>query len=80
MIKLDIHLDGDNCWPDLREKGCVEGTLESVAALPRGTLSGLPTVTLRVRLPDGQVVLAETTLNLFLSAAAAFKGRYGQPL
>jgi hypothetical protein len=56
------------------------GELRGVAALPRGTVSGKPTVTFRVDLPDGTVVLAETTLSLFLSAADAFKARHGDPL
>ncbi len=24
MIGLDLQLDGDNCWPDLKEKGFIE--------------------------------------------------------
>lgn len=79
MIPLEIILDGDNCWPDLKATGYRQGELRGVAALPRGTESGKPTVTVRVELPDGTVVLAETTLTLFLSAADAFKARHGDP-
>jgi hypothetical protein len=79
VIPLEIILDGDNCWPDLKAKGFTEGELRGVATLPQGTVSGKPTVTVRVELPDGTVVLAETTLSLFLSAADAFKARHGDP-
>jgi hypothetical protein len=78
-IGLNIILDGDNCWPELREKGWIEGKLVAVAALVNGTVEGNPTVTLRIELPDGQTVLAQTTLRLFNGAARAFRGRFGEP-
>jgi hypothetical protein len=79
MIPLSIILDGDGCWPDLVGKETINTTVDAVATLPRGTESGKPTVTVRINLPDGRVVLAETTLGLFLSAADAFKARHGDP-
>jgi hypothetical protein len=79
MIPLEVHLDGDNCWPDLKERGFTEGQFKAVAALPQGTASGKPSVAVRVELPDGTVVVAETTLALFLTAADAIKARYGDP-
>jgi hypothetical protein len=79
MIPLSIILDGDGCWPDLAEKEVVEADLTAVAPLEHGTALGKPTVTFRVDLPDGKVVLAQTTLSLFLSAADAFKARLGDP-
>lgn len=79
MIPLDVILDGDNCWPDLKERGFTEGEFTAVAALPQGTVQGRPTVAVRVELPDGTVVLAETTLALFLTAADAMKARHGDP-
>lgn len=87
MIAFDIILDGDGdgAWPDLREKGYAKGTIDGATALPNGTVSGKPTVTFRIGVadPTGQeppgVVLAETTLALFLTAADAFKARYGDP-
>lgn len=79
MAYLDLQLDGDNCWPELRESGFIEGELVGIAGLPNGTSGGNPTVTVRVTLPDGKTVLAETTLRLFLSAARALQARYGTP-
>lgn len=59
MRPIDIQLDGDACWPELKwmgEKGMVEmGDLIGVALLPDavvthedGTSTRMPSVTLRV--------------------------------
>lgn len=84
MPVLRIIMDGDNCWPDLRP-GNGGPTIAAhvkgfeVAALAGGMSSGKPSVMLRIDLPSGEAVLAETSLALFLSAADAFKARYGDP-
>ncbi len=78
MIGLDLQLDGDNCWPELKEKGFITAELSGIAGLPNGTVEGRPSVTVRIELPDGQTVLAETTLRLFLRAAEALAVRYGR--
>ncbi len=83
MIGLNIVLDREPTWPDLAEK-LAQGrlhhaTLAGVGGLPDGTTGGKPTVALRIDLPDGSSVVAETTLALFLSAADALRGRFGDP-
>lgn len=50
-----------------------------VGALPGGMASGAPSVAFCFSLPDGRVVLAETSLALFLGAGDALKARYGDP-
>lgn len=75
---LDVSIDGDSCWPDLREKGFVEGQLVGIARLAKGTMSGRSTVTVRVELPDGQTVLAQTTLHLLNHAVIAFNAAEDQ--
>ena len=53
-----------------------------ITALKGGMTSGLPSVAMCFDLPDGRVVLAETSLRLFRTAAAALEGwrvREGQP-
>lgn len=72
MPALDVIMNGDNCWPDLR-KGFIEGRWVGIARLPNGTVQGNPTVTVRIELPDGQTVLAETTLALLSQAIRAFE-------
>lgn len=87
MAELQILLEGDGAWPDLMEKRA-RGTLVhlgndappiQIAALAGGMSSGKPSVMIRLDLPDGTSVLAEMSLRLFLAAATALAGRYGDP-
>lgn len=77
-MHLQVILDGDNCWPDLKEKGFTEGSFEGIALLHNGTVQGNATVTIRVELPDGKTVLAQTTLVLLSNAVKAFNIRDAQ--
>lgn len=59
MASLTMIMDGDNCWPDLKDKmdkvihlGNDAPPLQ-VALLDKGMASGRPSVTLRIDLPDG---------------------------
>lgn len=72
MNVLHIITDGENCWPDL-QAGFIEGNLVAIARLPNATLRGNPVAILRIALPDGQVVLAQTTLYLLGNAVRAFE-------
>lgn len=74
MPYLGVKLDATGAWPDL--KGAPRGELERVGALPGGMTSGKASVALVVRLKDGQLVFVETSLDLFLAAAAALRARY----
>lgn len=80
MTGLEIHLDGDGCWPDLAEKQAAgklhePGRLAGVALLPSATTAGKHTVTFRVELPDGSIATAETTLALLVTAVGGLKTR-----
>lgn len=83
MAMLKVILDGDGCWPDLPGKEVIHlGNLSmpiQIATLPGGLSSGKTSVSIRIDLPDGKVVIAETTLALFLSAAETFKVHYEGP-
>jgi hypothetical protein len=48
-----------------------------VGTLEGGTDSGQPAVIVRIDMPDGSIVLAQTTLRLFQMAARAFTAKYG---
>lgn len=80
MPALTIVMDGDKAWPDLRDKKILhlgnDAPPLQVAVLAGGMASGKPSVTLRVDLPDGRTVLAETSARLFVSAARAITARY----
>lgn len=71
MIGLNIVLDGDGAWPDM--VGVPEATLESVGRLTKGTSGGHSSVAFRLRMPDGSLVIAQTTMKLFLTAADAMR-------
>ena len=80
MPEMTINLSGDGCWPDLKKKGFIETDPTKpiqLAALPAGMVSGKPSVSIRMDLPDGTVVIGETSVKLFQMAAAALTGRFG---
>jgi hypothetical protein len=84
MIPLILKLDGDNVWPDLQEKINTDAIYHigndapaiQVAVLANGMESGKPSVCIRIDLPDGKHVLAETSARLFCVAARAIMARY----
>ena len=84
MNGIKIALDGDNCWPELREKmerGEVihigNGGSIGLAVLSGGMTSGKPSIMLRIDLPDGRTVMAETSWRLLRTACDAISARYG---
>jgi hypothetical protein len=81
MIAMNIILDGDNAWPDLKDKEIIhlngnDTPPIQVAVLNGGLASGRPSVAIRIDLPDGSTVIAETTARLFCTAARAINGRF----
>ena len=85
MPSIDLNLDGDNAWPDLKgRKGdpfIYEVPKDSplqMATFPSGMKSGRASAMIRVDLPDGKVILIETSVACFLTAAAAMRGRFGE--
>lgn len=85
MVSLKLIMEGDGAWPDLAERlarsiGEIPQTEDlEIAALRGGMSSGKPSIMIRFNLPDGKVALGQTSLALFLSAAEAFKAKYGDP-
>lgn len=82
MPVLQVILEGDGCWPDLPEKNVLhlkEDAHFAVAALEGGMVSGLPSLTFRIDLPDGQVVILETSWRLFHTAYMALRAKLGEP-
>lgn len=49
----------------------------AIGVLPNGTHAGKPVVIVKIKLPDGSVVLGQTTLGLMQTAMLAFTARYG---
>jgi hypothetical protein len=82
MPILQIHPSAEGIWPDLQPLALEGQLLQAmgpdapaieVALLRGGMVSGAPSVTIRINLPDGRVVLTETSLQLFLAAADALR-------
>lgn len=67
-------------WPDLGRENVIhlgDGAPPiRVAVLENGMGSGRPSIALRIDLPDGKSVIAETTARLFCTAARAIMARY----
>lgn len=87
MPAIKLHVNGDGCWPDLTIERLQtgEGIINmmgndqpplELAALRGGMASGATSVTLRINLPDGQVLLTETSLALLDMAVQTFKGAH----
>jgi hypothetical protein len=80
MISMNIILDGDNAWPDLKGKEIIHMANGAppiqVAVLKGGLASGRPSVALRIDLPDGRFLIAETSARLFCTAARAIQNRH----
>lgn len=79
MPKLDINLNGDSAWPDLRGRKVInlpdDATIK-IVALEGGMASGKPSIAFRLDLPNGKTVIAQTSARLFVMAAAAIVGKW----
>lgn len=76
---LEIILDGDECWPDLKQKIedglLIETNSMSVAMLRGGMSSNKTSVAFRFDLSNGHVVFAHTSLDLLEGAVKAFRAK-----
>lgn len=86
MTKIELHLDGDGCWPDLREKAegkyVPDAELVGVALIPdaevtspTGETRRVPVLTLRIDLPDGTSALAQVKVRMLGLILGAVKSR-----
>jgi hypothetical protein len=83
MTMIHLLLEGDGAFRDLqgKEDQVIHLTAPfTVAALDRGTTGGNPSVMIRIDLPDGRVVLQETTAKLWFTVARALRGRFPEEL
>lgn len=80
MPALTIVLDGEGAAKEVAP-GTTVHVLEpfTITALAGGMQSGKPSIALLIPLPDGRTVVAETSLALLLTAADAFRAKYGDP-
>lgn len=80
---IDLTLDGDGAWPELKDRAERGGILHvseiRMAARSRAIASGKPSVTFRLDLEDGTVIMAESSLAALLTAMDAIVARHGDP-
>lgn len=83
MPLIIIDGKGDGCWSDLAEFASTGRLVDMMgpdappirlAVLSGGMESGQASVSIRLELPDGRVVLTETSLALFVNAANVMRG------
>lgn len=78
MPAIAMHLNGDGCWPDLKDREYLffdDAKVKlSIARLPQGMNTGNSSVTIRIddARPDGQPILVQTSMRLFQLVAKSF--------
>ena len=84
MTMIHLLLEGDGAFADLQGKEDQVIDLAdkpfTVAALDKGTIRGMPSVMIRLDLPDGRVVLQQTTAQLWIAVARALRGKWPDEL
>lgn len=78
MPNADVTIvrQGEPPWSDIDPERLIHQTDLRVAILEGGMASGAPSVALRFDLPDGEVLIAETSLATFTSVMAAARGAF----
>lgn len=83
MLGLTVTLDSEGAWPDIEKLKprdfyhlANSAPPIQIAVMDRGLASGRPSVAIRIDLPDGRVVVAETTARLYCTAANAIMAKY----
>ena len=75
MPDLNLIMDGDGVWPDLSSRRVAKPANVQAAMLPGVMESGRTGITFRLNMPDGSVVLYETSLRILEATVKAFRVR-----
>jgi hypothetical protein len=80
MIALTIvihHKTDPSLWPEIEGRGHVDaGVLAHVAILDEGMESGLPSVMLRLDMPDGTTIIAQQTARQIATLGRLIMAKY----
>lgn len=83
MIQIDIILEGDGAYADFADKKIIHLGVGAppirITGLRGGMTSGRPSVSIGIQIDPEIMILAETSLRLFLDAADALREYYGDP-
>lgn len=87
MPAMEVRFEGVSVTDQLAKDGRElidvtgpDGPPIQVVVIQGGMESGAPSVLLRIDLPDGKSVVAETSARLFVSAGRMIKARYGDQI
>ncbi|KKN18268.1 hypothetical protein LCGC14_0957570 [marine sediment metagenome] len=74
MVAMQIILDGDGCWPDLKDRKVIhiKDNMVSLALIKKGMKSGKSSISFRIDIDDKRTVIFETSFALLESAVKAF--------
>lgn len=79
MTSIVVNLDGDGLKPDWDPAKILNIQEATISSLEGGMSSGLPSVSILADGPNGEQILIQTSLALYLTAADAMVARYGDP-
>ena len=76
MPQINVIIDGDGAGADLKPDDTIflEDAAWTLIRLRGGMTSGRSSLMLRIELPDGKTLLAQTSLGAWQMATAALKG------
>ena len=81
MPTIHVILEPEEHWSDLLQKNVIylgdEAPPIEIVAMPGGMASGQTSISMRLDLPEGQVVVVETSLEQLARAVQAIQARYG---
>jgi len=82
MPMIDLKLDGDAAFGDVPREKMIDASEAPwrIACLEGGMSSGRPSVALLIELPDGRVVVAQTSVRAFVAAGRAMAARFAAHL
>ena len=80
MSALKVHLEEEGAFKDYQDKKIIHLGNDAqpirIAALEGGMASGKPSIAIGIEIGDDTLVLAETSLKLFLAAADMLRVRF----
>jgi hypothetical protein len=82
MLTFHTMLEPEEHWSDLLDKEVIylgdEAAPIEIVAMPGGMTSGRTSISMRLDLPDGRVVIVETALYELANAVRQIQERFGE--
>jgi len=77
IVKIEDGEANEWPWPDVDREAMIHDTEPwDVCILEAGMSSGKPSVALRFNLPDGKVLVSETSLAMLIAVMAGARGAF----